>query len=482
MLPQIWPAILTLGWILFVIAGGEGLMALVSLAANDGMFADFAVDAGVTAVVAGACVLTTKGRPFVLRFRDAALLTVLAWFVIPVFAALPMTADPIDLTLADAYFEAVSGITTTGSTVLTGLDTMAPSILLWRALIQWLGGIGIIGLAIVVLPFLKIGGMQLFRLESSDRTENTLPRVRSVAGAVGQIYLALTAACFVAYWLLGMTPFDALAHAFTTVCTGGFSTHDASFAYFNSDALQWASIVFMIGGSLPFLAYLRLATGVSWRERLDPQVVAFFVVAFVLSLVFAVWLNLQKGLGGFDATTQATFSIISIMTTTGYASVDYLTWGTFATAFFFMVSFIGGCTGSTAGGVKILRFQIMTGVVIQHIRQAIRPHVVSPIRYDQRVVTDDQVASVGTFVFVYFASFVVFSVAMSLYGLDAATSLSAAITALGNVGPGLTEAIGPTGNFKGLPESAKLILSVAMITGRLEVMSLLFLFMPSFYR
>jgi trk system potassium uptake protein TrkH len=481
-LPQIWPAILTLGWILFVVAGGEGLMALVSLAASDGMFADFAVNAGVTAAVAGGCVLTTKGRPFDLRFRDAALLTVLSWFVVPAFAALPLTADPIDLTPADAYFEAVSGITTTGSTVLTGLDTMAPSILLWRATMQWLGGVGIIGLAIVILPFLKIGGMQLFRLESSDRSEKTMPRVRTVAAAVGQIYLVLTIACFMAYWLLGMTPFDALAHAFTTVCTGGFSTHDASFGYFHSDALDWASVVFMIAGGLPFLAYLQLVSRGTWRDRIDPQVIAFFTTVLVLSLIFATWLNLHHGLGGFDATTRATFSIVSIMTTTGYASVDYVKWGTFATAFFFMVSFIGGCTGSTSGGVKILRYQIMTGVVLQHIRQAIRPHVVSPIRYGNRIVTDDQVASVGTFVFVYFFSFIVFSLLMSLHGLDAATSLSAAIATLGNVGPGVAESIGPAGNFKGLPETAKLILSVAMITGRLEVMSLLFLFLPSFYR
>jgi len=482
LLPQIWPAVLTLGWILFAIAAGEGLMALVALAVDEALYIDFGISAAITAAVAGACVLTTKGRPFDLRFRDAALLTVLSWFVVPAFAALPLLAEPVNLSVADAYFEAVSGITTTGATVLSGLDTLPTSILLWRSTMQWFGGIGIIGLAIIILPFLKIGGMQLFRLESSDRSEKGMPRVRSVASAVSQIYLALTAACFTTYWLLGMTPFDALNHAFTTVCTGGFSTHDASFGYFESNAIEWAAVVFMLAGALPFLAYLRVLRRGSWRERIEPQVIVFLLTVALLSAVFAVWLNLQHGLGGLDATTRAVFSIVAIITTTGYASVDYVAWGTFAAAFFFIVSFIGGCTGSTSGGIKVLRYQIMTGVVVQHIHQAIRPHVVSPIRYGNRIVTDDQVASVGTFVFVFFAAFVIVAILMSLHGLDAATSLSAAIASLGNVGPGVAESIGPAGNYKDLPETAKLVLSAAMVTGRLEVMSLLLLFIPSFYR
>ncbi len=266
MLPQIWPAILALGWILFAIAAGEGSMALVSLAAHDGLAEVFALNAGITALFAGACVLTTKGRPFELRFRDAALLTVVSWFVVPLFGALPLMAAPTNLSLLDAYFESASGLTTTGSTVLTGLDNMPPSILLWRSTLQWIGGIGIVGLAIVILPFLKIGGMQLFRLESSDRSEDVVPRVRSVANAVGRIYLAITVACFLAYWGLGMTPFDALNHAFTTVCTGGYSTHDASFSWFNSNALNWASVIFMTAGSLPFLAY-RAAVPARAAER-----------------------------------------------------------------------------------------------------------------------------------------------------------------------------------------------------------------------
>ena len=482
MLPQIWPAVLALGWILFAIAAGEGAMALVSLAAHDGLEEVFAINAGITALVAGACVLTTKGRPFELRFRDAALLTAVSWFVVPVFGALPLMAAPTNLSFFDAYFESVSGLTTTGSTVLSGLDALPPSILLWRSTLQWIGGIGIVGLAIVILPFLKIGGMQLFRLESSDRSEDVVPHVRSVASFVGRVYLVLTVACFLSYWALGMTPFDALNHAFTTVCTGGYSTHDLSFAWFKSDALDWASILFMIAGGVPFLAYLRVVRRGSLRQRIDPQVVAFLIAAFCLSAILGIWLNLQHGMGGFDATTHAVFAVISVMTTTGYASNDYVAWGTFTATFVFLVSFVGGCTGSTAGGVKIFRYQIMIRVAAQHIRRAIHPHTVSPMRFGDRIVTDEEAASVGTFFYLYFFAFAVMAALMSLLGMDAATAMSAVAATLGNVGPGITEAIGPAGNYAGLPELAKLILSFAMILGRLEILGVMILFLPGFYR
>jgi trk system potassium uptake protein TrkH len=482
LLPRLWPAVLTLGWILLVIAAGEGLMALFALAAKDGHADAFAITAAVTAMVAGGCILTTKGRPFELNFRDAALLTATSWVIVPAFAALPLLADPVGLTPVDAYFEMVSGITTTGSTVMAGLDGTAPSVLLWRSTVQWIGGIGIIGLAIVVLPFLKIGGMQLFRLESSDRSEKSMPRVRGIATAVGQIYLTLTLACFITYWALGMTPFDALNHAMTTLPTAGYSTHDSSFGYFNSPAIEWAGIVFMLSGAMPFLAYLRLLRGGSLTERLDPQALTLVVAFAVIVLVFSVWLHFAHGVDAGTALTKSAFNIASIMTTTGYASTDYLVWGAFSTTFFFVLTFVGGCTGSTAGGLKIFRFQVMYGVIAQHVRRVLRPHVVMPIRYGTRTVTDDQVASVGSFVFLFFLSFAVFALILAALGLDAETSLSAAATAIGNVGPGVGTIVGPAGNFAALPDAAKLVLCAAMIMGRLEILGVLVLFLPSFYR
>jgi trk system potassium uptake protein TrkH len=482
LLPKIWPAVLVLGWILVAVAIGEGVMALFALATGDGLADVFAGSAAMTAATGGGCVLTTKGRPFELRFRDATLLTVVSWFVVPAMAALPFLPEPVGLSVVDAYFEMVSGITTTGSTVMAGLDTAPPSILLWRSTIQWLGGIGIIGLAIVILPFLKIGGMQLFRLESSDRSEKAIPRVRGIALAVVRIYLVLTAACFLAYWMLGMTPFDALNHAFTTLCTGGYSTHDASFGYFDSPALEWAGVVFMVSGALPFLAYVRLLRAGTVRERVDLQAVAILVFLAAATAVLSLYLVAARDIALPVAFTKAAFNIVSIVTTTGYASTDYLLWGAFSAGFFFVLTFVGGCTGSTSGGLKIFRFQVIGRMIGQHAGRVVYPHAVMPIRYGVHVVSAEQVGSVGAFAFLYIAVFAVLSMALSATGLDAETSLSGVATALGNAGPGIGAIIGPAGNFSTLPDMAKLVLSVAMILGRLEILVVLVLFVPRFYR
>ena len=482
MLPQIWPAVLTLGWILAAIAGAEAVMALFSFLAGDGFVDDFSMAAGVTALVAGGCILTTRGRPFDLNFRDAALLTAVSWFAVPAFAAIPLLADPINLSFVDAYFEMVSGITTTGSTVMAGLDKTAPTVLLWRSTVSWLGGVGIIGLALLILPFLKIGGMQLFRLESSDRSDKALPRVRGIATAVVQIYLVLTAACFLTYWMLGMTPFDALNHAFATLCTGGFSTHDLSFMFFDSAAIEWAATIFMALGAMPFLAFLRFVRSGTLRERIDPQAKTFVISLAVMTVIFAAWLHVAKDVELGPALTKSAFNITSIVTTTGFASVDYLQWGAFAAGWFLILTFVGGCTGSTAGAIKILRFEVMFGVVRQHVRRAIFPHGVMPLRYGDRIVNDEQIGSVGTFVFAYLATFAVFAIVLAAIGLDTDTAISAAATALGNVGPGISPAIGPVGNFAGLSDAAKVILSIGMVLGRLEILAVLILFMPSFYR
>lgn len=482
MLPQIWPAILTLGWILAAIAAGETLMALFSLAADDGYADNFAISAALTLMVAVACVLTTKGRPFVLRFRDAALLTVVAWFIVPVFAALPFLAHPMNLPFIDAYFEMVSGLTTTGSSVLSGLDDMARTILLWRSTVQWIGGIGIIGLAIVILPFLKIGGMQLFRLESSDRSEKALPTVRGLAGTIGRIYLVLTVACFLTYWMLGMTPFDALNHALGTLPTSGFSTHDASFGYFDSRPIEWAGTFFMLSGALPFLAYVRFLRGGRLRDRMDPQVTAFVGFLFVTTAIFSTWLIFAKGVHPATAITLSAFNITSVVTTTGYASSDYLLWGPFAAGWFFILTFMGGCTGSTAGGLKMFRFQVMHGVIRQHVHRAVFPHVVAPVRFGTQVVSDEQIASVGGFVFLYLAAFAIVACVLAAIGLDTETAISASATAIGNVGPGIGPVIGPVGNFSSLPDVAKAVLCFAMIMGRIEILGVLIVLLPSFYR
>ena len=457
-------------------------MTLFSFAIGDGMEVVFASSAAITIVFGGACVLTTSGRHFELRFRDAVLLTVVSWFVVPAFGGLPLLAEPVDLSVVDAYFEFVSGMTTTGSTVMSGLDTMPRSVLLWRSTAQWIGGIGIIGLAIVILPFLKVGGMQLFRLESSDRSEKGMPRTREIAAAVGRVYVLLTLACFLTYWLLGMNAFDALNHAMTTLPTAGYSTHDASFGYFDSPALEWAGTVFMISGAIPFLAYLQFARRGSIWERVEQQIPTFLVILTTAILLFAIWLVGAHRMDFGTALTKSAFNITSVVTTTGFASVNYLEWGAFAAATFFVLTFFGGCAGSTAGGPKVFRYQVMYRLIGQHIRRTIHPHAIVPLRYGNRTLSDEQVRSVGAFIFLYFAVIAVIAVLLSLIGLDMTTALSGAATAIGNVGPGLGPIIGPAGNFASLPDAAKLILTVAMVMGRLEILSLLLLLMPSFYR
>ncbi len=481
MLPKIWPAVLALGWILLVIAVGEALMALVGAADHDAGAPVFAFSAAITAMVAGASILTTKGRRYELRFRDAALLTSVSWFVVPAFAALPLMWHPVGLSFVDAYFEMVSGFTTTGSTVMSGLDTMPASILLWRSTVQWLGGLGIIGLAIIILPFLRIGGMQLFRMESSDRSEDVMPKAGHVAGLVGRVYLLLTIACMLTYWALGMSPFDALNHALTTLPTAGYSTHDASFGFFHSPALEWAGVVFMISGALPMIAYLRMVRPGRWRDRIDPQIPVFLAMlaGFVLIVTLYLWITGQYGF--FSALTEAAFNITSVITTTGFASTDYLKWGPFVAVWFFLFNFPGGCTGSTAGGLKTLRLMVLTRVARQHVAHLLHPHRTSPILYGRKVMTDDEVGSVGTFAFLYLATFVVLSLAVALTGLDMETALSSVAECMANVGPGIGPIVGPAGNFASLPDTSKILLSAAMILGRLEIQGVLILFLPSFY-
>jgi trk system potassium uptake protein TrkH len=279
-----------------------------------------------------------------------------------------------------------------------------------------------------------------------------------------------------------MTPFDALNHAFTTLPTAGFSTHDSSFGYFNSPALEWAGVVFMAAGAFPLLAYIRLFRPGSVGERIDRQAVMLVVILAVATVIFAGWMVVAKGYDVGIALTKSAFNVASVVTTTGFVSFDYTALGAFAGVLFFGLSFLGGCTGSTAGGLKIFRLQVMTGVVVQHIRAAVHPHVVAPIRYGSRVLSEDQIASVGTFVFLYFIAFAVISVFLSLIGLDAEIALSSAAQAIGNVGPGIGPVVGPAGNFSSLPDAAKVALSLAMIIGRLEILGVLILFLPNFYR
>jgi trk system potassium uptake protein TrkH len=361
------------------------------------------------------------------------------------------------------------------------LDAAPHGILLWRALLQWLGGIGIIGVAIAILPTLGVGGMQLFRTESSDRSEKVMPRVREIATAIVLTYVGLTVVCGVAYWLVAMTPFDALAHALTTVSTAGFSTSDASMARWDNAALHWIATVFMLSGAIPFVLYLRLYQG--QRDALrDSQVWFLAVLLAVVIVAVAAWLILTQGHGVADALRLAAFNVVSVVTTTGYATADYTLWGNLMVGLFFGLMFVGGCTGSTTGGMKIFRFQVMIRLLQSQFLRLLYPRGVFPRVYAGRLLPDDVIGSVVVFFSLYFICYSVLTLALMAFNLDFLTSASAAVASLSNVGPGLGPIIGPAGNFATLPDASKWLLCFGMLLGRLELFTVLILFFPQFWR
>ncbi|MBN9466311.1 TrkH family potassium uptake protein [Brevundimonas sp.] len=445
----------------------------------------FAMSAVASALLGGFLVLVNRGGLQAgLTVRQAFLLTPASWLGVAAVSAAPFWLSDfgsVSRSLPDAIFEAVSGITTTGATVLSDLDSAPPGLLLWRALLQWMGGIGIIATAIAILPALGIGGMQLFRTESSDRSDKAMPRIRQIAATLGLVYVGLTATAFAVYTLLGMTPFDALAHALTSVATGGFSTSDASFGNWEANGIQWFGALFMLAGSVPFVLYVRLIAG-DRRALWDRQVRTLLLFVCLTVLALGSWLAMSGVYGIEEAYRQAAFNVVSVVTTTGYATTDYQLWGNVAVGLFFGLTFIGGCTGSTSGGIKIFRFEVMAVMLREHFQRLIHPRGVFPRTYAGRPLGDDVVSSVVAFVSVFFLSYAVLTIALMAMGLDFLTSASGAATALSNVGPGLGDTIGPAGTFEPLPGMAKWLLSFGMLLGRLELFTLLVLFIPRFWR
>ena len=417
-----------------------------------------------------------------LSARQAFVLTTLAWTVIAAFGAIPFALSELGLDYTDAFFEAMSGITTTGSTVITGLDDAPPGILLWRALLQWLGGIGIIVMAIVILPVLRVGGMQLFRMESSDSAEKVLPRVAQIAAAIGAIYLGITLVCLVALWSAGMTAFEALAHAMTTVATGGFSTSDASLGHFANAPIDWITTLFMILGSLPFVLYLQAVRGAPFMLWRDSQIRCFLAIVAVSVVLIVAWQMLSSDAAFGSAVRLSVFNVVSIITGTGYSTADYGSWGSFAVVAFFFFMFIGGCAGSTTCGIKIFRFQVLYETARGQIQRLLRPHGVFIPHYNNKPIPESVSNAVLSFIFLFVLIFGALALALMSLGLDFVTSFSGAATAIANVGPGLGEVIGPQGTFAPLPDAAKWLLSAGMLLGRLELFTVLVLFTPAFWR
>lgn len=472
--------------VLLLIAGGILLVPVlyISLAAStlgvDGHA--FLLAAAITIGVGAPVAFLTRKSNFRLVPRQMYLLTVLSWVGVCTVSALPFYWSTLEMSLADAFFESMSGITTTGSTVMVGLDTMPPAILLWRSLLQWMGGIGIIVMVIAIMPHLRVGGMRLFRSEASDKSEKFTARSGKVAQSIGAVYLALSVACALSYWIAGMDVFNAVLHAMTTVSTGGFSTSDLSIRQFASSAVIWTSCVFMFAAGLPFVLLGQVMRGNTRALLSDQQVRGYALFVAIAILVTGGWLAFSYGIPLSEALSLAAFNSISIITTTGYTNIDYNLWGGLAVGAFFFLTFTGACAGSTAGGIKIFRFQIGALMLRNQVNAMVHPRVMSPSFYQGKPISEEIVTSVIAFSFVFAGTVAAVAVALSLTGLDLITALSGAATAVANVGPGLGETIGPVGNFSTFSDSAKWIMVIAMLMGRLEILTVLVLVTPVFWR
>jgi len=457
------------------------LPLLVDIAEARGQWPVFAQSAIITMLMGGLVALACRnGVEGGLTIQQTFLLTTGVWVVLPIFGALPFVFGVTELSLVDAVFEAMSGLTTTGSTVLSGLDNLPKGLLFWRGLMQWLGGVGIIVVAMVFLPELRVGGMQIFRTEAFDTMGKILPRATQIAASISSIYIAITFACILSYLMTGMGTFDATVHALTTVSTGGFSNYDASFGTFSGPA-EWVATVFMILAALPFVRYVQLMNGSSALFG-DSQVRGFLLTIGLLIVLTAAVLLAIFPHHPEQALREAAFNITSIMSGTGYASVDYMKWGPFLISVFFFIGLIGGCAGSTACSIKIFRYQLLFASIKAQLRRIHSPHGVFIPRYQGRPVTDEVLNSVMSFFVFFVVTLGVMAVVLSLTGLDFTTSISGAATAVANIGPGLGDIIGPSGNFAPLNSTAKWVLIAGMLIGRLEVLTVYAIFTFAFWR
>ena len=415
-----------------------------------------------------------------LNLQQAFLLTALSWLSVAVFGSLPFIFSSMELSITDSFFESMSGITTTGSTIISNLENTPKGILLWRAILQWLGGIGIIVMAITLMPIMNVGGMQLFKISSNDSSEKILPKSKEIALRVIYIYSSLTALCAISYWIFGMGKFDSLTHSMTTIATGGFSNYNQSIGYFDSVYVEISSMVFIVLGSIPFIAYIKFLNGNKKIFINDVQIRSFLkiIILSIIILCFYLFLTSNENF----SFRSIFFNTISILTGTGYVNAEFDSWGSFPITIFLALMFIGGCAGSTTCGIKIFRIQILYLFILNQLKKIIYPKGVFLIKYDQNSVDEKFIASIISFIFFYFVIFFILAALLSLTGLDFITALSGAATSISNVGPGLGPIIGPNGDFSSLPDMSKWVLSVGMILGRLELFAILVLFLPSFWR
>ena len=447
---------------------------------NDNSFLSSSI---ITIFIGVLIILTNLKRDNQLNLQQAFLFTVLAWLSVSVFGSLPFMLSSLELSFSDAFFESMSGITTTGATIISDLDNSPKSILLWRAIMQWLGGIGIVVMAITILPLLKVGGMQLFKMEGPDSTEKILPRTIEVAAIIISTYVILTIFCGFFYWIFGMTIFDSVCHAMTTIATGGFSTHNDSIGFFKNSNIEIVASIFIILGSIPFISYLKFSQGrrkIFFQDVQIKGLIYLLVISILVIFLYLLFIDYESNI--LDKIRISSFNVISILSGTGYVTDDFGLWGKFSLIFFLFLMFIGGCAGSTACGIKIFRLQMLLIFLRNQVKKLVYPNSVIITKYNNQRISDDFIRSVIIFIFSFLFIFLIIAMLLSVSGLDFVTSISGAASSISNVGPGLGEIIGPDGNYKSLPDLSKWILATGMLLGRLELFAVLVLFFPSFWR
>lgn len=481
-IPDLRPILYINGILLCIMGGSMILPATIDYIDHNADWKVFGVSSIGCFFFGGVLYFTNRGKYVGLTIRQVFLFTSASYAFISVTGAMPIYLAVKDLSFAGAVFESVSGLTTTGASAITEIDSRPPGLLLWRALLNGLGGIGIVVMALAILPMLRIGGMQLFKSESSDRTDKILPRATQLAGVISVVFISLVLLCAFFFYLAGMSGFDAICHALATIATGGFSTHAASFGFFNSATIDYIATVFMLLGSLPLMYFYIMWRGDVLSIWKDSQVQVFLGIV-AISVAALTWWRIETGGVSFqEAFRHSAFNLVSVISSTGFVSTDFSSWGPFANTLLFMLMAVGGCTGSTAGGIKVFRFQVLYEIAKNQIYRLLQPHGVFILRYGKKVIQEQEASSVMSFFLLFAFCFVAGAVLLTLYGLDFETSMSSSLMALSNIGVGIGPVVGPAGGFATIPDGALWILAFLMILGRVELFTILVLFSPRFWK
>lgn len=474
------PVLMISGYFISVLGMAMLFPAALDIIYTNAKWSNFITSSIIAFFIGLSLFLSNRGKIRDISLRQAYLLTAISWFSVTVLAAIPFAL--YGTSFAGAVFEAASGISTTGATIYADVEALPRSVLLWRSLLNGMGGIGIVIFAIAMLPFLGIGGMQIFQRENSDINEKFMPKISYIAKRIIIVYVTLVIACLLSLKLAGMNWFDALCHAMSSIATGGFSTKNASVGGFHSPSIEWIITLFMFLGALPLTFYHSLLATRNIHSIRSTQVSTFAKVLIIYILFMSIWLSYNGVYDFWTAVRQSSFNIVSIVTTTGFVSTDYLNWGMFATTAFVVFSLTGGCTGSTSGSIKIFRWQVIWAQLKRAMVTTLEPNRISPLKVGIVPISAEVTGSVYILFIAFGLSLISLTLLVSLFGYDFATSFSAVVACMTNAGPGVVASIGPAGNYAFFPDAVKYILAFSMLLGRLEVMTILVIFTKNFWK